>query len=211
MAHSLILASGSPRRRELLGALGLPFTVIVSNEPEPFLEGVSPCEQAAQLALRKARAVAAGVDAGWVLGADTIVVLDGEILGKPADPDDAVAMLQRLRCRDHEVCTGLALVNARSGEEYTMSVPATVTMHGYDDAEIAAYVATGEPLDKAGAYGIQGLGGALVAGSSGCFNTIVGLPLCGVTTLLRAAGCAVPVDAVCRRPDGATCPFWPAL
>lgn len=206
MAESLILASGSPRRRELLGALGLPFTVVVSNEPEPLLESIAPREQTVQLALRKARAVAATQASGWVLGADTIVVLDGGILGKPADPEDAVAMLRRLRGRDHEVYTGLALVNASSGEEHTLSVPATVTMRDYDDADIAAYVASSEPLDKAGAYGIQGLGGELVAGYEGCYNTIVGLPLCGVATLLQEAGFPIPAESACVRPGGSTCP-----
>jgi septum formation protein len=211
MAESLVLASGSPRRRELLAALGIPFTVVVSNEPEPLLEGRAPREQAVQLALRKARAVAAVTAEGWVLGADTIVVLDGEILGKPADPADAVAMLQRLRGRNHEVYTGLALVNASTGDEYPFSVPAVVAMRDASDDEIAAYVATGEPLDKAGAYGIQGKGGALVANFEGCFNTIVGLPLCGVATLLREAGFAVPtITPACLRPDGTPCPQWQA-
>ncbi len=211
MADSLVLASGSPRRRELLAALGIPFTVVVSNEPEPLLEGIAPREQSVQLALRKARAVAATTSDGWVLGADTIVVLDGEILGKPADPKDAVAMLHRLRGRDHEVYTGLALVNAATGEEHTTSVAADVTMRDATDAEIAAYVATGEPLDKAGAYGIQGLGGALVAAYEGCFNTIVGLPLCGVAAVLREASVALPANGLaCLRPDGTLCPAWRA-
>lgn len=208
MADSLILASGSPRRRELLRALGIPFTVVVSNEPEPLVEGISPRDQTVQLALRKARAVAGSHPDVWVLGADTIVVLDGEILGKPHDAADAAAMLRRLRGRNHEVYTGLALVNAESGKEHSSSVPAVVTMRDATDAEIAAYVATGEPLDKAGAYGIQGLGGALVAGYQGCFNTIVGLPLCGVAKLLRHAGFPVP-DPVCLRPDGTACSEWP--
>jgi septum formation protein len=209
MAESLVLASGSPRRRELLSALGIPFTVVVSNEPEPLLAGIAPHEQTVQLALRKVRAVAATQSAVWVLGADTIVVLDGEILGKPVDPADAVATLKRLRGRGHEVYTGLALVNAATGRELTTSVPAMVTMRDYDDAEVAAYVATGEPLDKAGAYGIQGLGGALAAAYEGCFNTIVGLPLCGVAALLREARFALPeIGPVCLRPDGTPCPAW---
>lgn len=210
MAETLILASGSPRRRELLGTLGVPFTVIISNEPEPLLEGISPREQAVQLALRKARAVAAIHPESWVLGADTIVVLDGEILGKPLDPPDAATMLRHLRGRDHDVVTGLALVNAATGAEHTTSVPASVTMRDSTDDDIRAYVATGEPLDKAGAYGIQGLGGALVAGYEGCFNTIVGLPLCGVATLLRDAGIPVAARDACRRPDGSVCPEWRA-
>ena len=209
MTDPLVLASGSPRRRELLARLGIPFTVIVSNEPEPLLDGVAPREQTVQLALRKAHAVAATQDTGWVLGADTIVVLDGAILGKPVDQADATAMLRRLRNRDHEVYTGLALVNAGTGAEHTASVPATVSMRDYADAKIAAYVATGEPLDKAGAYGIQGLGGALVASYTGCFNTIVGLPLCGVAALLREAGYPIPTDPACLRPDGTPCPQWP--
>ena len=211
MTDPLVLASGSPRRRELLSVLDIPFTVVVSNEPEPLLEGIAPREQTVQLALRKARAVASTLSRGWIIGADTIVVLDGEILGKPTDPADAVAMLQRLRGRDHQVFTGIALVNVSSGAEHTMSVPAIVTMREASDDEIAAYVATGEPLDKAGAYGIQGLGGALVAGYEGCFNAIVGLPLCGVAKLLSEAGVALPDGRpACRRPDGGVCPEGPS-
>jgi septum formation protein len=146
------------------------------------------------VALAKARAVAAGLDRApaVVLGADTEVVLDGRLLGKPRDPADAARMLRELRGREHEVITGLALVEldvprAPSRQE-TTSVTSRVRMGDYDDAAIEAYVATGEPLDKAGAYAVQGLGGQLVAGVDGCFTNVVGLPLTTTRALLERRG-----------------------
>ena len=149
-----------------------------------------------RLALDKARAVAArGPDPGLVLGADTIVVIDGEALGKPAGPDEARAMLRRLRGRTHEVITGVGLVDARTGRTETVSVVSRVRMARYDDAALEAYVATGEPFDKAGAYAIQGAGGALVAGLEGSFSNVVGLPLAETARLLAAFGVAVSVPS----------------
>jgi septum formation protein len=145
----------------------------------------------ARLALRKARAVAARHPAAVVLGADTIVVVDDDALGKPAGPDEAAAMLRRLRGRAHEVLTGVSLVEPAAGREATDTVTSRVTMKSYGDAEIAAYVASGEPLDKAGAYAIQGAGGALVAGYDGSWSNIVGLPLETTAALLRDFGIRV--------------------
>jgi septum formation protein len=145
----------------------------------------------ARLALAKARAVAAREGEGVVLGADTIVVIEGAVLGKPAGPDEARAMLRRLRGRQHEVITGVAVVEARTGRAETVAVVSRVRMADYDEAAIEAYVATGEPLDKAGAYAIQGAGGALVAGLEGSFSNVVGLPLAETARLLAAFG--VPV------------------
>ena len=146
------------------------------------------------MALAKARAVAAGLDRApaVILGADTEVVLDGRLLGKPRDPADAARMLRQLRGREHEVITGLALVEldapgAPSRQE-TTSVTSRVRMGDYDEAAIEAYVATGEPLDKAGAYAVQGLGGQLVAGVVGCFTNVVGLPLTTTRALLERRG-----------------------
>ncbi len=146
------------------------------------------------MALAKARAVAAGLDRApaVILGADTEVVLDGRLLGKPGDPADAARMLRELRGREHEVITGLALVEldapgAPSRQE-TTSVTSRVRMGDYDDAAIEAYVGTGEPLDKAGAYAVQGLGGQLVAGVVGCFTNVVGLPLTTTRALLERRG-----------------------
>jgi septum formation protein len=128
-----------------------------------------------------------------VLGADTIVVIDGEPLGKPAGPDEARAMLRRLANREHQVITGVAVVDARSGRADATAVVTRVRMAGYGEADIDAYLETGEPLDKAGAYGIQGWGGALVAGYEGSFSNVVGLPLEETARLLAAFG--VPLSA----------------
>jgi septum formation protein len=146
------------------------------------------------LARAKARAVAAeiGPVPRLVLGADTEVVLDGRLLGKPADAAAAVEMLKALRGRVHEVITGLALVEAESGREETLSVASRVRMRSYSDAEIAAYVATGEPFDKAGGYAVQGRGGGLVAEVDGCLTNVVGLPVETTRRLLARWGLERP-------------------
>ena len=146
------------------------------------------------LARAKARAVAAeiGPVSRLVLGADTEVVLDGRLLGKPADAAAAVEMLGLLRGRVHEVITGLVLVEAESGREETLSVASRVRMRSYSDAEIAAYVATGEPFDKAGGYAVQGRGGALVAEVDGCLTNVVGLPVETTRRLLARWGLERP-------------------
>ncbi len=123
-----------------------------------------------------------------VLGADTEVVLDGRLLGKPRDAVDAARILKALRGRIHEVITGVALVEAPAGREETAAVTTRVRMGGYTDAEIEAYVATGEPLDKAGAYAVQGLGGRLIVQVDGCFNNVVGLPVTTTRRLLERWG-----------------------
>jgi septum formation protein len=188
----LILASASPRRRELLRTLGVEFRVVPSDIDETLVDG-ELTEAVAALALAKARAVAARVDDGVVLGADTIVVVDGVVLGKPADPRAARGMLRRLCGREHRVMTGVAVVDAASGRSATTAVVSRVRMAGYGQAEIDAYVATGEGLDKAGGYAIQGQGGALVAGYDGSFTNVVGLPLEETAGLLAAFGVPVSV------------------
>jgi septum formation protein len=164
---------------------------VVVSEIEEVLAPGPLVEAVALLALDKARAVAARVGEGVVLGADTVVAIDGVALGKPADADDARAMLRRLRGREHEVITGVAVVQAPAGRSETTSAVSRVRMAEYGEDEIAAYVATGEPLDKAGAYAIQGRGGALVAGLQGSFSNVVGLPLEETARLLAAFGVAV--------------------
>ena len=149
----------------------------------------------AGLALRKARSVAQRRGTGLVLGADTIVVVDGEALGKPADRAEAAAMLRRLRGRAHEVMTGVAMVDAATGRQAARTVTSRVTMRTYSEAQIAEYVATDEPLDKAGAYAVQGIGGALVAGLDGSRSNVVGLPLAATATLLRGFGIVVSAPA----------------
>jgi len=162
--------------------------------PSDLEETLAPgplAEAVAHLALDKARAVAARLGEGIVLGADTVVTIDGEVLGKPADPAHARAMLRRLRGREHEVITGVAVVDARSGRAERTAVTSRVRMAASSDDDIDAYVATGEPLDKAGAYAIQGAGGVLVEGYEGSYSNVVGLPLAETARLLASFGVAV--------------------
>ncbi len=203
----LILASASPRREVLLRRLGLPFTVITSGASEEADPGVDPAALVRLLARRKAEAVAAILDGGIVIGADTAVVLGDVVLGKPADAADARRMLRLLRGKRHRVISGVAVVDAADGRAAVSAVSTDVVMAAYSDAQIDAYVMSGEPMDKAGAYAIQGLGGALVAGIDGCYNNVVGLPLCEVAALLAGFG-IVPqsADPVCALPDGRPCP-----
>lgn len=193
----VILASGSPRRRELLREICVEFRVVPS-EIEERLDGPATPESVAALALAKARAVAERVGEGVVLGADTVVVVDGVALGKPAGVEDAKAMLRQLRGRAHEVITGVAVVEATSGRVESTAVVTRVSMADVGDEVIDAYVATGEPLDKAGAYAVQGVGAALVVTVSGSYSNVVGLPLAATAGLLRNFGVAVtfPLDPV---------------
>ncbi len=156
------------------------------------LEGGPTPAAVTALALRKARAVAARVGAGLVLGADTVVVLDGEEIGKPAGSSEARTMLRRLRGREHEVITGVALVDAASGRAATRVAVSRVVMADYGDATIEAYVASGATFDKAGGYAIQDLDGALVARLSGSYSNVVGLPVEETRSLLIEFG--VPVS-----------------
>ena len=165
--------------------------MIVSGIPEEHPPG--PLEEAiVAVALAKARAVARAIPAGEpaaVLGADTEVILDGRFLGKPADSADAVRMLAALRGRVHEVVTGVALVESdQIGEEVTTFVTTRVRMADYGDQDIRSYVETGEPMDKAGAYAVQGIGGRLVAEVDGCLTNVIGLPLTATRRLLESRG-----------------------
>jgi septum formation protein len=193
--HSIILASGSPRRRELLARLGLPFNVVPSGAEEIVPVGLAPATVAEELACQKALAVARHYPECTVVGADTVVALAGppsRIFGKPRDDVEAAAMLRALRGRWHQVSTGIVVVCA--GDMWRDTVTADVRMHAYSDDEIARYVASGEPRDKAGAYAIQGLGGALVAEVRGSELTVVGLPLRRLAELLVASGVDLPVE-----------------
>ena len=211
MTSPLTLASGSPRRRALLAEFGVPFRVVVSDAPEELGTDGDAETQAVMLAARKAQAVASGLTEGLVLGADTIVTIDGEMLGKPRDDADAARMLRRLSGRDHHVVTGVALVDAATSVGQTTAVTSAVHMRALTDAEIAAYILSGEPRDKAGAYAIQGLGSSLIDHFGGCYTNIVGLPLCAVAALLIKAEFDFP-DARpgCRLPDGTACANEPS-
>ena len=191
----LILASASPRRRELLERLGLPFEVRPSGIEEPLAREVPASTLATTLARAKAADIAdrlrAAGEAALVLGADTLVVLDGQPLGKPTSRSDARAMLRALRRRSHEVVTAVALREADpAGRELAEAVVSRVLMRDYTDDEIDAYVASGEPDDKAGAYAVQGRGARLVARVDGCYTNVVGLPLRTTARLLRTFGLA---------------------
>ena len=163
---------------------------MVPSDLDERLPAGPPAAAAVALALAKARAVAARAPGAVVLGADTIVVLDGRVLGKPLGVSDAARMLRALRNREHEVITGVAVV-APDSREQTAAVVTRVTMRAYSDAEIDRYVATGEPLDKAGAYAVQEEGSQLVAAVDGCYTNVVGLPLTTTRRLLAAAGVSV--------------------
>jgi septum formation protein len=174
----LVLASGSPRRRELLGQLGLSFAVV----PPDVDETPRPGERPLDLVRRLARDKAAAVDGAVVVAADTVVEVDGDVLGKPADPDDARRMLRRLSGRAHKVHTGVAV---RAGDALAVDAVTTiVTFVPLQAAVVDWYVGTGEPLDKAGAYAIQGRGGVFVEHVRGSVSNVVGLPLTTVARLL---------------------------
>lgn len=185
----LVLASGSPRRRQLLAELGLAFEVRPSDVDESALPGETPEAMVERLAIAKAGARIAPGEV--VLAADTIVVVDGRILGKPVDASDAISMLAAIAGREHEVFTGVAVAIAalESPRRVAVRIARTaVRMRALSVTEIADYVATGEPLDKAGAYAIQGLGSTLVASISGNYTNVVGLPIPAVVDCLRDLG-----------------------
>jgi septum formation protein len=183
-AVPIVLASSSPRRRELLRLLGLAFETSPAGLDETWQDGEAPAAHAERLA-REKTALRARPDA-LVIGADTIVVIDGAILGKPADAEEAAAMLRRLSGREHEVFTAVAL--ARGARTASGVCRTTVRFRVLDEPTIAAYVATGEPMDKAGAYGIQGFGAVLVEGIEGDYFTVMGLGLGLLVELLGRVG-----------------------
>jgi len=187
-----ILASASPRRRELLRQLGLSFAVVPSTLLESNQGGMKPLVHATYFAESKAKEVANRYRHNWVLGADTIVVLGEEILGKPADFAEASSMLSRLSGQSHHVITGICLVHASMEVVESEWIETKVSMRSLSVEDIEGYVRTGEPMDKAGAYGIQGIGGCLVKRIEGSYSNVVGLPLCETLELLRRHGVANP-------------------
>ena len=181
----LILASASPRRAELLRNAGIPFIVDRAHVPEQPLAGEMPIDYAQRLAHDKAIAVFARHESEAVLGADTVVVVDEHLLEKPADANDAARMLRLLSGRTHQVITGICVV--ASGFERTEAEITQVTFSELTDEDIAEYVRSGEPMDKAGAYGIQGMASRWVTRVEGCYFNVVGLPVARVYRLLRKA------------------------
>ena len=188
VAPRLVLASASPRRTALLDRWGLPHEVDPARTLEEVVEGETPQAHVERLAREKARAVAARHPGALVLAGDTVVVVDDEILGKPDDEEHAAAMLRRLKGRAHLVLSGLALAGPDTGTIRSRWDGARVVFRELDESDIQGYVATGEPMDKAGAYGIQGFGGTLVTRVEGDYYTVVGLPASGLVALLREAG-----------------------
>jgi septum formation protein len=184
-AVPIILASQSPRRAQLLRMLGLDITAVPADIDESYEPGEDPVAHALRLAREKAELVARRHPEAVVIGSDTVVIVDGVVLGKPADADDAVRMLLALQGRVHEVATGIAVCwhGVHAAVERV-----TVRFRSFDRATAEAYAATGEPLDKAGAYGIQGFGSTLVEGIEGDYFAVMGLPVARLILLLQEAG-----------------------
>lgn len=183
----LVLASRSPRRAHLLSMLGLRYEIFPAEVDESFRSSETPAAHAERLAREKAKAVSALRPDALVIGSDTVVVLEGEVLGKPRDERDAVAMLMRLQGREHRVETGIA-VSAPDGRLEGSVEGVRVRFRPFDREFAREYVATAEPLDKAGAYGIQGFGAALVDLVEGDFYAVMGLPIARMISLFRALG-----------------------
>ena len=180
----MILASQSPRRQELIANITQDFRVIVSEAEELLPDGIAPGQVPEYLAVIKAEAVAASHPEEIVIGADTVVILDGEVLGKPRDKDDAARMLRGLSGKAHTVITGCAILGF--GRRVTFSESTRVEFYPLSDREIEEYIATGEPFDKAGAYGIQGRGSVLVKRIEGDFFNVMGLPVARLKRELEA-------------------------
>jgi septum formation protein len=181
----IILASSSPRRKALLEKAGLKFEVEPADYFENLNSGLEPNEMVKKLSLEKARNVANNNPGAIVIAADTIGVLGDEIIGKPRDEDDARKMLSKLSGKSHLVITGFTIINGATGKSITRSIETKVYFRSLTNREIENYVKTGEPLDKAGAYGIQGLGAALVDHIDGDYDNVVGLPLTALIECLK--------------------------
>ncbi len=202
--RGIVLASSSPRRAALLRLLGVPFRIEASAVEETLGAG-DPAELARHLAIAKARAVSSRRGGEMVLAADTLIAFRGRVMGKPGDGAEAAAMLRSLRGRWHRVLTGVALVDASTGAAWGACEESRVRMRRYSDSEIAEYVASGDPLDKAAAYAIQNRSFRPVERLKGCYTNVMGLPLCAVAELLGQAGIPVPNAATGLRTSA--CPY----
>jgi len=209
---NLILASNSPRRRQLLALADWKFTVSIADVDESQLENESPTDYVLRLAEKKARAIKAKADS-IILASDTTVVDGTDILGKPQDNAEAVTMLTRLRGRTHQVYTGVALLRTSDNSLLTDLCVTDVPMRDYSDAEIHAYVATGDPLDKAGAYAIQHPDFRPVASMDGCYASVMGLPLCHVVRMMRQMGIQPHADIPlnCQKLLEYDCPVFDSI
>lgn len=188
LSAPFILASASPRRVELLRLLGLDFAVMPSGADESFRPGELPAAHVLRLSADKADLIAAAHPKSWVLGADTIVVINGDVLGKPADPAEARQMLKKLSARAHTVFTGFTLARQEAGITVSEVVASTVFFRDIAEDEMAWYVSSPEPYDKAGAYAVQGMGAFFIKEIRGSYTNVMGLPLCEVVDALKKVG-----------------------
>ena len=216
----LILASASPRRRELMGLLELPFDMIQAHVDEIPGLGEAPVDVVVRLSQAKAEAAALALSLSGshtptaaIITCDTIVALGAEILGKPGDAEEATAVLRRLRSQEHAVYSAITLRDAASDRARTDVACTDITMRHYTDAEISAYVASGDPLDKAGAYAIQHTSFHPVSGFRGCYANVVGLPLCHLARCLREWGIETlhGLPARCQAHTGELCTVFPDI
>ena len=210
----LVLASASPRRKELMAGLGLEFQVMAADVPEDQIPGESAQDMVMRLSLDKASALAERLPEGLVIGADSTVVLDGEALGKPVDAGDARQMLRRLSGTQHQVMTGLSVVNPASGDRQTDYMASDIKLRTLSDSEITASIQSGTLFDKAGAYAVQDQELRPAEWWRGCYSNIVGLPLCRLLEMLQALGYPLPDRKTLQAPSGCTpagrgfeCPF----
>jgi MAF protein len=226
---TILLASGSPRRRELIKLLGLPVETTSADIDEVPLPGEPADEMAKRLSVEKARAASSLIPARILatgeagrqahpssfilLASDTVVSLDGEPLGKPRDTADARSMLQRLRGRTHQVYTAITLIDLAADRSITELACSDVPMRAYTEAEIEAYIASGDPFDKAGAYAIQHDGFSPVENFAQCYANVMGLPLCHVVRALRQLGVEVPNDVprLCQKHIRYECPVYESI
>jgi MAF protein len=207
----LLLASNSPRRRQLLALGGWMFGVDIADLDETRLPGEAPEAYVRRLAEAKARAVLPRARAEHlIIGSDTTVVLEGQVLGKPADEAEARQMLTSLRGRTHQVYTGIAVLRASDGNLWTEVVVTEVPMRAYSDEEIERYIESGDPMDKAGAYGIQNPAFQPVENMAGCYASVMGLPICSLSVLLRQAGVTPRADVArnCQATLNYPCPVF---
>ena len=215
-AHPLFLASASPRRRELLAELGLEFQVMPADVPEEPLPGEEAHALVRRLSLAKASAVAARTNRGFVIGADSMVVHEGELMGKPVDAADARRMLIRLRGTRHQVVTGVTVIAVDSGRTITDSMSSDIVLRKFSEVELDASIASGTPLDKDGAYAVQDRDLSPAESWEGCYSNIVGLPLCRLVEMLDELGYASPpIESLATLPVSvgctAGCPFQPPI
>jgi septum formation protein len=189
MNYRIVLASSSPRRRELLSTLGLGFDVIHPSSDETVLKNETPEDFALRVSAEKASSVSTTLGDGVVvIGADTIVVVDGEILGKPGDGGEACSMLRKLSGKEHHVYTAFSIVRPKNEILHSEIVDTRVRVKTLAASEIEGYIKTGEPMDKAGAYGIQGIGSFMVRGFEGSYSNVVGLPVEELLAALKKLG-----------------------